>query len=1092
MVIMTDELDLVDIWRELNPDLRRFTWRRSRPLQQSRLDYFMVSESFLDNSVDADIHPGYRTDHSCITLCFGCKKDNKKRGLWKFNSSLLKDQEYLDEVNEVIDLVLEEYVVTPYARENVTNIPNTDVQFTISDQLFLDTLLMKIRSKSISYATMKKRKSMEKEKELETTIENFENKEYLDDNERLQLNNCKNELILLREKKMEGVLLRSRARWIADGEKVTSYFCSLEKRNYVNKRITKLECNGNTLYNEKEIASEVNNFYKHLYEETEVEECEIGNLIKDIPQLSEMEQTSLEGKIDLEEASFALKNMSNKKSPGSDGFTVEFFKVFWRRLGIFVVRALNESFEKGELSSTQKEGLIVCIPKGDKPREFIQNWRPISLLNVVYKIGSACIANRLKGVLPSLINEDQSGFIKDRYIGDNIRLIYDVIDYLQTVNKPGLMLCLDFYKAYDSLSWNFMFKVLKAFGFGPDFCRWVQTFYKNIKSTVLVNGNVTSWFHVQKGCRQGDPISSYLFVICVEILAIMIRENKDIKGIKIGKTENKISQYADDTEVLLEGDEQSFVKTLEVINLFGKVSGLKLNTNKSCAIWLGSKKNSKTIYMPHLHMEWNPKQFKILGIWFTNDLTDCVKINFNEKFLEVKALYKLWLKRQLTPLGRVAVLKSLILSKLIYLWMLLPNPPDNTVNLIQKSVFKFVWNCKNDKIARKTSTKNVADGGIGIPNVKNYIHALKLMWIRKLVHSKHKWTEIIKLVNKKILCIEKIGNCLNDGRKVNVFWRDVFNAYEVFGKKVALEHLNDIVLEPIFCNTNILVGNKTIFYSDWIEKNVYNIGNLLLSNGNFLTFAQFTNKYGIVSNFLQYSSCVHAVKQYVQSRGVHLTEEFEVQDRLHKTLNTIVSIHRGAKKLYDVLMHDDVKPNCCDKWDERIQRRVEWKTIFNKIRVIKEVKLKWFQLRIVHRILGTNVVTAGMGLENNDSCTFCNTEKENIQHLMWHCPVVQTFWKKVERLINDKCVHVNGALSFTEHLIIFGCDKNFRTDQVFDVIILLAKEYIYNCKMRKELPQIEVFLLMLKKRYAIEKYIAIVNMVYEKMLLVWMPYLVLF
>jgi hypothetical protein len=85
----------------------------------------------------------------------------------------------------------------------------------------------------------------------------------------------------------------------------------------------------------------------------------------------------------------------------------------------------------------------------------------------------------------------------------------------------------------------------------------------------------------------------------------------------------------------------------------------------------------------------------------------------------------------------------------------------------------------------------------------------------------------------------------------------------------------------------------------------------------------------------------------------------------------------------------------------------------------------------------------------------------------------------VERLINDKCVHVNGALSFTEHLIIFGCDKNFRTDQVFDVIILLAKEYIYNCKMRKELPQIEVFLLMLKKRYAIEKYIAIVNMVYE-------------
>ncbi len=281
-------------------------------------------------------------------------------------------------------------------------------------------------------------------------------KELLDENEKNQLSNSKADLIVLREKKMEGVLLRSRARWIADGEKVTSYFCSLEKRNYVNKRIIKLECNGTTIYDENKIVKEVNCFYKKLYEEKETENCEIGDLINEIPKLSELEQVSLEGKIDLEEASFALKNMPNNKSPGSDGFTVEFFKVFWRRLCAFVVRAINDGFEKGELSSTQKEGLIVCIPKGDKPREFIQNWRPISLLNVVYKIGSASIANRLKGVLPSLIDEDQTGFMRNRYIGDNIRLIYDMIDYLQTVNKPGLMLCLDFCKAYDSLSWNFV------------------------------------------------------------------------------------------------------------------------------------------------------------------------------------------------------------------------------------------------------------------------------------------------------------------------------------------------------------------------------------------------------------------------------------------------------------------------------------------------------------------------------------------------------------------------------------------------------------------------------------------------------------
>ena len=128
-----------------------------------------------------------------------------------------------------------------------------------------------------------------------------------------------------------------------------------------------------------------------------------------------------------------------------------------------------------------------------------------------------------------------------------------------------------------------------------------------------------------------------------------------------------------------------------------------LNAGKTSAIWLGNKRNSLVKYMPHLKMEWNPPKFKILGIWFTNDLKECEVLNFSETFLEIRALYKVWLKRQITPLGRVAVLKSLILSKIIHLWMLLPNTPDNVVNELQKTVFQFVWNRKQDRISRKNS-----------------------------------------------------------------------------------------------------------------------------------------------------------------------------------------------------------------------------------------------------------------------------------------------------------------------------------------------------------------------------------------------------
>ena len=303
--------------------------------------------------------------------------------------------------------------------------------------------------------------------------------------------------------------------------------------------------------------------------------------------------------------------------------------MFWLKLGVFIVRSLNEGFVKGELSTTQNEGVVICIPKGDQPREFIKNWRPITLLNVVYKIGSSCIANRLKLVLSSLINEDQTGFIPNRFLGDNLRLLYDVISYVNEENMSAMLLCLDFEKAFDSIDWGFMHKVLSFFGFGPDFCRWVNTFQHNIKATVSVNGQISTWFPIERGCRQGDPISPYLFILCVEILGIMIRENSNIRGIIIGEVEHKISQFADDTEMTLHGDRQSFEEAMQVLDHFGSKSGLFLNAHKTSAIWLGNMRNSPVKFMHHLNIKWNPQRFKILGIWFTNDLKDCAVINMN-------------------------------------------------------------------------------------------------------------------------------------------------------------------------------------------------------------------------------------------------------------------------------------------------------------------------------------------------------------------------------------------------------------------------------------------------------------------------------
>ena len=776
----------------------------------------------------------------------------------------MKDIKYVAEVKSEIKNVIEEYSV----RNNSANVDveciNPGVELVVQDKLFLDFLLMKIRTKTISYATLQNKNRREKEDKLAHEIDAIERKTHKTDEDLRTLKYKSEELVSIRNRNMEGVLLRSRARWVAEGEKITKYFCNLEKRNYISKRITKLEqTDGQITYDQEKIKAEVNNFYSNLYKKSRrIERCEISELVHEVPQLSLEERNLLEGEITIEEAGYALKQMSNGKSPGTDGFGAEFFKFFWKQLGPFVVRALNESFRDRELSTTQKEGLITCIPKGEKPKEFIQNWRPISLLNVVYKIGSSCIANRIKTVLPKLINEDQTGFMKNRFMGDNLRLIYDLMHYLDLHKLPGILLCLDFEKAFDSVDWNFMVKVLKAYGFGDEICGWIETFYKNIKSSVIVNGQSTKWFEIERGCRQGDPVSPYLFILVVEIMAIMIRENPNIKGVCINGTEHKISQFADDTQLFNKGDKTSFENSIHVISKFGNVSGLFLNNGKTQAIWLGSKKHSSEKHMSNLNFAWNPKYFKILGVWFTTDLHEIETKNYTEKMSEVQILFNIWSKRIITPIGRIAVLKSLILSKLVYLWMLLPNPPDQLISRLQLLCFKFVWNNKQDRLSRKISVKNIKHGGMGIPDIRKYISALKLTWIRKLLNTSHKWKNICINLYPFLDNLNKYGSYIVKTMKHNLFWIHVLEAHKQISCEIKPRTSSELLAEPVLFNENILIGGVCIKNLFWINHGVYCIGHFYNSDGSFLTFTEFKEKYNLNIDFITYNGCKH---QYLNS-----------------------------------------------------------------------------------------------------------------------------------------------------------------------------------------------------------------------------------
>ena len=483
---------------------------------------------------------------------------------------------------------------------------------------------MEIRGKTISHSAYKKKKEKEKEDSLQKEIANLEKSSEINFD---LLEIKKEELENVRKEKIKGIIIRSRVKWAEEGEKPTKYFCNLESRNYINKTISRIEKdNGQTIKKQEDILNEVKQFYENLYKNHDVNENQDNEIISILdhiqqnPKLSFESRNELEGELTEKEILTALKKMKNNKSPGTDGFTSEFFKFFYNDIKVFIKRALNEGYNEGKLSISQRQGLITCIPKGDKPKQFLKNWRPITLLNVIYKIASACIAERIKTTLTELISEDQTGFISGRYIGENTRLIYDILHITDELDIPSLLLIVDFEKAFDSISWKFINHTLNFLNFGDSIKRWINVFYNDIQSCVIQNGFLSDPFNVRRGCRQGDPLSPYIFLLCAEILSRQFKANKDIKGIEIAGTEYLLSQFADDTTILLDGSEKSLNEALKILNKFAIASGLKLNSTKTRAVWIGCEKFSGETFNHRLKLDWNQTDFTILGMKFSCNL----------------------------------------------------------------------------------------------------------------------------------------------------------------------------------------------------------------------------------------------------------------------------------------------------------------------------------------------------------------------------------------------------------------------------------------------------------------------------------------
>ena len=248
--------------------------------------------------------------------------------------------------------------------------------------------------------------------------------------------------------------------------------------------------------------------------------------------LSPDEAALCDGPISPNEAHAALLGMAKGKSPGSDGLPMEFYVAFWDLLGEDLVSVFNASLEAGLLPFSQREALISLIfKKGDRLDH--KNWRPISLLNVDYKLCARVLAGRLLKVIASVVAPDQTCGVPGRYIGENVASLCDVVELANEYNLPVALLSLDQEKAFDRVDRSFLFATLAKMGFGDNFLHWVRLLYTDIWSSVLVNGYTSRPFKSSRGVCQGCPLSPLLYVLSIEVLAANVRCHPDITGLRL-------------------------------------------------------------------------------------------------------------------------------------------------------------------------------------------------------------------------------------------------------------------------------------------------------------------------------------------------------------------------------------------------------------------------------------------------------------------------------------------------------------------------------------------------------------------------------
>jgi len=445
-----------------------------------------------------------------------------------------------------------------------------------------------------------------------------------------------------------------------------------------------------------------------------------------------------------------------------------------------------------------------------------------------------------------------------------------------------------------------------------------------------------------------------------------------------------------------------------------------------------------------------------------------------------------WSKRNLTVLGRITIVKSLLIPKFNHLVLSIPNPSIDFLKDLQKKIYEFVWKGKRDKISRDQISNDYADGGLRLIKVDLFFEALKSTWIRRIASGNIDDKEKVLFSKITGLDVNDLEKGTNHTLKVakdvqNCFWKDVLTAWGKIKQKHTPITLEDFLKSGIWENDLFKIGGKEFNFKKWRNAGIYYVTDLVNERETRFSFRhEIESKYDLRINPLEFNSVLCSVK----SRLKHLFQSNVKVMSIPRPfipfhLSLILKDKKGCKNICNHLLTKR-QPKSITKWSTKLGHDLsenEWK-IFSLIpfKCTLDVKFRWFQYRLLNRILTTNVFMYYIGQRNNDLCTFCNKESESIIHLFLECERVKPILIQLQTWITDK---LGITATFNKNNILFGLDLR-KCNHAINLILILTKFYIYKKRCQNSYPSFLQLQKEIENYHNLERFIYLKEFNYQQ------------